>query len=173
MKSSANFGHAQLSTTFGLMFGRRGTLRRPEFRRQGHGQPWSVGVRLRSHATRKRGRPRHHPVPLYMYLCAACVYGRTTNAQNSDPIRPNQPGAIRSAAGSHASRRGRIACASRGRRETERDGSWMLGMQYGNTEGHSRVRSAVFSAAGGSAFVITSVPQYAPVYAKANTVSRK
>ena len=31
----------------------------------------------------------------------------------------------------------------------------------------------MFGAAGGSAFVITSVPQYAPVYAKANTVSRR
>ena len=105
MKSSANFGHAQLSTTFGLMFGRRGTLRRPEFRRQGHGQPWSVGVRTsvtrdeQAQARRKTSTPS-----CTMYLCAACVYGRTTNAQNSDPIRPNQPGAIRSAAGSHVPR---------------------------------------------------------------------
>ena len=135
MKSSANFGHAQLSTTFGLMFGRRGTLRRPEFRRQGHDQPWSVGVRLRSHATRKRGRPRHHPVPLYLDRCASCVYGRTTNAQNSDPIRPNQPGAIRSAAGSHVPRA--ASHASRGRR-------WMCARNtlMGILKGTGRVWSA-------------------------------
>ena len=94
---------------------------------------------LRSHATSKPkdgGRPRHHPVPLYtVYLCAACVYGRTTNAQNSDPIRPNQPGAIRSAGGSHVPRA--ASHASRGRR-------WMCARNtlMGILKGTGRVWSA-------------------------------
>ena len=133
------------------MFGRRGTLRRPEFRRQGHGQPWSVGVRTsvtrdeQAQGRRKTSTPSctilHVPV---RSLCVRPYDKRTELGPNSSQSARRDP--LR---GRIARPAGRIACIA---------GSPMdVRSEYtnGNTEGHrSSVECRCSARQGGSAFVI-------------------
>ena len=143
------------------MFGRRGTLRRPEVRHQGHGQPWLVGVRTsvtrdeQAQGRRKTSTPSctilHVPV---RSLCVRPYDKRTELGPNSSQSARRDP--LR---GRIARPAGRIACIA---------GSPMdVRSEYtnGNTEGHrSSVECRCSARQGGSAFVIEQASRNTLLY---------